>query len=98
MRRINRKLLLSAAAIVVGIGAAAVRAQAIESASFVIDPISLWGSYGGGTTASTNYRITMSWTGISGRVYSSSRRACLGFLCHGTGASIFAPATLNDYP
>jgi hypothetical protein len=99
MRHINRKLLLSAAAIVVGIATAAVTARALgpTSSSYILRTSPFSGSYGGGTTASASYQLAISWGGMSGRVKQGNVIACLGILCDMTGNRIFAPTTFNQF-
>jgi len=96
MRRFPRKVLLLTGALILGASITTLRANAIESTNYVVGPISMFGSYGGGTTASEKYRVTLSWTSMSGRISSSSRQTCLGFLCYSTGTSIFASMTVKS--
>jgi hypothetical protein len=60
-----------------------------------MNPISMWGSYGGGASASVSYRISFSWTSVSGRLRNGNTNACLGFLCAMSGMRVFTPLTSN---
>lgn len=82
-----------AAAAVLALGAT--RAAAIQSTGYVMNPISMWGSYGGGASASVSYRISFSWTSVSGRLRNGNTNACLGFLCAMSGMRVFTPLTSN---
>lgn len=68
---------------------------ALSSASFVLSPLSMDGSFGGGASASASYKLNISFTSGGGALSGPTVGGCIGYQCAFAGTTVFLPTTLK---
>ena len=94
MNRQTRRILAAAGA-TVALVAGTLPVLALSSASFVLSPLSMNGSFGGGASASASYKLNISYSSGGGPLNGAAVDGCVGYQCAYAGTTVFLPATLK---
>jgi hypothetical protein len=94
MTRQTRRILAAAGTLVL-ITASTLPVLALSSPSFVLSPLSMNGSFGGGDAASATYQLSISFSAGGGELSGTAVDGCIGYQCAFAGTTVFLPATLK---